>query len=482
MTEPSLRRGTAHLLSGQWVKYALQLATLVLLSRLLPPEEFGLVTMVMVIVGIATVLGDFGLSLAAIREPNLTAGEHSNLFWVNGAVGGLLAAAAAASAPLIGLLYDEPRLVPLAAVVAVTFFLNGLTVQFKVELFRRKHLSQLAAIDVASQAAALLVAVVAALLGFGAWALVAQSVVFAGGGLIGSAVLSKWLPGWWDRDARLRPFLRFGGFTSLAQIMNYAATNVGPLMIGLAFGPQVIALFNRAFQIAALPVQQLAPPLTRVIVPQLAAQAGDRDRFAQGLLKASRMTVYPLLAILSLLATTATPLIPLLLGEAWADSVPFLLVLALGTAFQAMAYPFYWGMVADGRAGLLLLLELPGRLITIALAVAVTPFGPTAVAATWSVGLVVVWILEVTIALPRLAPTRRPLLAVTLRAFAVFGLPAGVGVSLQVSGVTGSDVLSFIVLGAVWVALVLLALVHPAVRLDVRVVMDAVRKRQIAPE
>jgi O-antigen/teichoic acid export membrane protein len=83
---PLATSGTAMALYGQWGKLAVQLAGIAVLSRLLPHSAFGGYAMIMAIVGIAMLFGDFGLSLAAVRDKNITDEQASNLFWLNCAV------------------------------------------------------------------------------------------------------------------------------------------------------------------------------------------------------------------------------------------------------------------------------------------------------------------------------------------------------------------------------------------------------------
>ena len=96
-------------LSGQWGRYGLQLLALVVFSRLLSPADFGLVAMVTGVVGIAYVIGDFGLSLAALQAEDLHTDQRTNLFWCNSVIGFLIAAlicVAAAPMELNGFGYD----------------------------------------------------------------------------------------------------------------------------------------------------------------------------------------------------------------------------------------------------------------------------------------------------------------------------------------------------------------------------------------
>nr|MBW4043298.1 oligosaccharide flippase family protein [Acidobacteriota bacterium] len=156
----TVRRSALTALVFQWGTYVLQLASLVVLARLLLPADYGLITMAAAVIGVAAVIGDFGLSLAAIQAPHLSQQQKANLFWLNTGIGALVGLLVAASSPLIAGFYGEPRLVPVTVSLGSVFVLNGAAVQFKVELNRRSRFRALGIIDLGSQAFALGVAIV----------------------------------------------------------------------------------------------------------------------------------------------------------------------------------------------------------------------------------------------------------------------------------------------------------------------------------
>jgi PST family polysaccharide transporter len=127
-TPPSLGRmaagGALVTMGGQLAKIAVQFGGVILLARLLTPRDYGLVTMVLAIVGVGEVLRDFGLSSAAIQARHLSRGQRDNLFWINTAIGLVLALVVFLMAGRIAAFYGEPLLRGLAQAIALTFLLN----------------------------------------------------------------------------------------------------------------------------------------------------------------------------------------------------------------------------------------------------------------------------------------------------------------------------------------------------------------------
>ena len=102
-------RGGAAKLAGQLVVMALRLGSLVVLARLLDPSDFGLVAMVTVVTSVFDIFVTGGLSAATIRHEDVTDAQISTLFWINVAIGALLAVLCVVIAPFLNVFYHEPR-------------------------------------------------------------------------------------------------------------------------------------------------------------------------------------------------------------------------------------------------------------------------------------------------------------------------------------------------------------------------------------
>jgi len=120
----------------QYCNGALQIAGTVILARLLAPEDFGLVAIVMVLTSFAPLLIDFGLGDATAQRGRITPSQVSSLFWFSTGIGLAIAVVVALCSPLIAVIYREPRLEPIALYTSVIFVLWGLSNQH-LALLRR---------------------------------------------------------------------------------------------------------------------------------------------------------------------------------------------------------------------------------------------------------------------------------------------------------------------------------------------------------
>lgn len=450
-----MRGGVFSLLAGQWGKYLLQVLSFVVLARLLSPADFGLITMMTAVLGLATVVGDMGLSMAALQREALSQSEKSNLFWLNLLMGLLATLLAAVASPILAGFYGQPELTMIGLAISITFVMGGASVQSKVELNRQARFATLASIDFGAQAIAFLASVGLALGGAGVWALVGQSLIAPLVGGIWAVLAAKWIPSRWARDTPVKPFLTFGASTLALQSVNYISVNIANVVIGRTMMPASVGIYGRATQLISLPVQQLASPLTRIALPYLADQSRiSSEKFELAALMTQRILVVVLLGALSLLAALADPLVPLLLGSDWLQAVPLVRILAIGGAFQALGYLYYWLFLSTARTRELLISELPGRLLLLVLVLLTWPLGLEAIAWSFVASQFVIWLTGSLFYVRRTGVRTGPLLS-TAAPMVVLYLVSTVA-ALVVGWVLISEapVLRVLATGGVWLLLV----------------------------
>lgn len=385
-------RGAASTMVAQAARIGLQVVSIVVLARLLSPEEYGLIAMVTAIIGVGEVFRDFGLSSAAIQARSITRQQRTNLFWVNTSIGALLGTLVLASSHLIAAVYGEERLVAIAQVLAITFVINGLGTQHRADLTRRLRLPLLASIDILSQLLAFGLAAGLALSGAGYWSLVAMQVtqVFLSASAV--FVCARWFPGRPRfRGHGMRRFFRYGGGVLGGQLLGYAGKNADSVILGVTLGPESLGLYNRAFQVMTLPLNQLQAPSTRVALPVLSRLQDDQPRFDKYLLTGQMLLLHLTGVILGASAALATPLFAIVLGDGWVEAAPLFQILAI-SGFAGMAnYACYWVFMSTGLTGSFLRLALATRPLMIAALVVGALGGTYGVAWTYSITSVLLW-------------------------------------------------------------------------------------------
>ena len=230
-------RGAVVMMAGQLARVLVQTIGVIILARPFTPTAFGLTTTVVAIIGVGEIFRDFGLSLAAIQARNVTRSERDNLFWVNTAIGLLLAIIVFLCAGLIADIYNDDRPAHVGQVLAVTFLLNGASAQYRSSLQRDLRFVLVTVADVLGIAVGIVVGVGLALAHYGYWAIVWDNVAQAAATLVFVVVVSRWLPRRYDRHTSIRRFAVFGVNVLLAQIIGYGGRNADSITIGIRSDP-----------------------------------------------------------------------------------------------------------------------------------------------------------------------------------------------------------------------------------------------------
>ncbi len=343
-------RGAAVTAGGLWIKTLIQLVSTMLLARLLDPADFGLIAMVMAIVGIADLVRDFGMTGAILQARNLTRQQWSGLLWFSVLLGGTLMVIVAASAPLVAALYDEPFLIVLTLAIAPTLLLNGMAMPMQAAIQRELRFGTLAMIDILAMAIGVALSTVAALIGFGVWSLI----VLAGAGQI-YRLIALWVAAKprWERPRLGRdiaPLVLTGGSIFGVQLLNYAARNLDNVIIGQQLGPASLGQYSRAYALFLLPQQQLTAPIGRVALPVLSRLQDDGDRFRRYIRGALTVIGYLSLPTYAIAAAVASPLMLLLLGPGWDESAQVFALLTIAGVAQAVGNVQGWLYISLGRA------------------------------------------------------------------------------------------------------------------------------------
>lgn len=462
---PNLGRSAASgalvTLGSQGLRIGLQFISIITLARILTPEQFGLVAMVTAIIGIAEVFRDFGLSMAAVQAPTLSRGQRDNLFWVNTLIGLILTGVTAALAPAIALLYGEPDLVPITQALSITFFLNGLSTQYRADLTRRLQFLKLNSAEIVGQGMGLAAGIAVGLLGWGFWALVVQQVVQAALAAVLLVSVARWVPGPYSRKESIRSFFGYGMNLLGVYALAYGAKNLSGVIIGANLGAAQLGAYNRAYQLLTLPLAQLNAPSTRVALPVLSRVQSEPLRFDAFLIRGQSMLLHAVLAVFSVSAALASPLVAIVLGPQWGSVVPIFQILAIAGVAESAAYAAYWVFLARGLTRQHLYYAMVMRPLQIGLVIAGAPFGLYGVVWGYTIGLVIAWPASLLyLRILRAAPVGRMArsvgaitIAYVLAAAVTYGvwtLTTGLSVWAQAAIGIGTMALSMVLVCAIW--------------------------------
>ncbi|AXL11167.1 lipopolysaccharide biosynthesis protein [Microbacterium foliorum] len=387
----SAARGAYFTLAAQAARILLQLLSVVVLARILSPHDYGLLAIVLVVVGLGEIFRDFGLTSASIQAPELSTGQRDNLFWINAAIGVLLTAIMYSLSWAIGAVTGEPDLVGISQWLALTFLLNGLATQHRANLMRDLKLRPLAVIDVASSAIALAVAIIAAVAGMGYWALVIQQLVTGAILLVGVVAAGRWWPRRYSRAHPVKQLVNFGWTLVATNLIGYASRQIDTVLISFRFGTAPLGLYNRAFQLIMTPLTQVRSPLQSVALPVLSRVQQDQPRF-EAYVTAAQLALGFLFGIpVAIVAGLAEPAVDIMLGSRWAEAAPMLRMFAIAGILTTVSFVGYWVYLARGLGADLLRYSIVTALIKVVCVVIGSFFGVLGVAIAFAVHPAIAW-------------------------------------------------------------------------------------------
>jgi O-antigen/teichoic acid export membrane protein len=312
-----------------------------ILARLLGQRDFGLASMVTVVLGYAQAYVDLGLSSAVIQKQEQDPDRLSTLFWMNVIAGVVSGSILFALQTPISMLFKEPALAELIPAAALQLPIAAFGQQFEALFQRDLRFKLVAVVQILGDACSTLTAFVLALAGYGAWSLVL-------GTLVGVAVYSlilfflgvrHWRVRFVFRPSQIKPHLRFGAY-QLANInVGYLTGNLDSVLVGRLIGAEALGVYSLALRITQTPRRYINPVVAKVAFPVFAKQKGDKPRMAETLLQLQRSLSHLNAPLIVGLFVVAPVLIPVVYGKNWTSAVPMLQVLCVVALLSGVAGP-----------------------------------------------------------------------------------------------------------------------------------------------
>jgi O-antigen/teichoic acid export membrane protein len=332
---------------------AVQFALGILLARLLTPEDFGLLGMVILFSGFARLFAEFGFSSALVQRAEITDVHKSSIFWVNLLIGLVLGGLFFSLAPHIAAFYDVPPLRHISQAVSATFLISAFGIVPRALLQRQMAFDRLARVEMSAAVASGALAVLLAFLGFGVWSLVIQSLTAAALTAALAFFASRWVPAFSYSGAAVRELLGYSANLFTFNFVNYWSRNADSLLVAKMIGSTALGVYARAYSFMLLPITQILSVAGRVIFPTLSSIQEDRARVRRIFLRVLRMVTLLTAPMMVGLFVVADDFVLALLGSKWAAVIPVLQILSAVGILQALCNPVGWIYQSQGRTDLL---------------------------------------------------------------------------------------------------------------------------------
>jgi len=343
-------RGGAVALSAQVLKFVISTAATIVLARMLTPQDYGLIGMVVIITNFVGMFQYLGLSTATVKWAELSHPQVSTLFWINAGLSAAIMVVTVACGPLLAWFYKEPRLIGITAGYAVSILLTGLYIQHEAILMRQMRFAAVAIVEIGAITFGLGAAIVAAWYGAGYWALVVNMLAMTVAMLVGLWVACGWWPGLPVRGSGVRSMLSYGGDLTGFNFMTYFARNLDNALIGRFWGAYQLGVYSRAYQMLLTPMQQINSPLIAVAIPALSRLADSPDRYRAAYVKILEKIAMITMPGVAFMIATSDWLVLFLLGPQWRESGRIFMLLGVAAIIQPVSRTALWLFTTQGRS------------------------------------------------------------------------------------------------------------------------------------
>lgn len=347
----------------------------VVLARLLDQDDFGLVGAMLVFQAFASLFVDSGFSYALIQRKKPTRLDYSTVLWFN------LAVACAAyiilffAAPLIADCFQgDQRLIPMSRVMFLSFILNASAIVQTNRLMKRMDVKMVAVSNSVGLFAGAVVGITLAVGGYGAWAIVWQTITLNGVKSLVLWLTSGWRPLLRFSYASLRSFFAVGWGMMGTSFLNTLFQNIYSFFVGNRAGLAPLGYYSQADKWSKMGITSISQVLTSSFLPALSEVQDDPERFSRVSTKMNRFTSYLLFPAMGFLVLLAEPIFHCLFGEKWdASIILFQLLLARGV-FTVLSSLYNNYAVAVARTKLVMSMEALRDATAFILLAATLPF------------------------------------------------------------------------------------------------------------
>ncbi len=329
---------------------ALQFVINLVLARMLTPDDFGCIGMILIFVAISQVLVDGGFGAALIQKIEPSKADYSTTFYWNIIFSVVLYGLIYGIAPAVARFFDIAMLEDLLRVIGLVVIINSLSIVQRTIL--RKHLDfkRIAITNIVAYSTSAIVAIIIARKGLGAWSLVGMQLSNA---LVAATlfwVVSHWRPSLIFSFTSLRSLFSYGGFLLIASIMQDVCTHIQGVIIGRRFSATQTGLYTQAKKMDEVASMTLPAILCQVLFPLYSQKQDSPTELAAMLRRNNQTTAFIIFPLMILLIIVAKPLFVLLYGQQWVDAVPYFQILAIGGLFSALYNFSYYAVAAVGQS------------------------------------------------------------------------------------------------------------------------------------
>lgn len=331
----------------------------VVLARVLSEEDFGLIGALLVFQAFASLLVDSGFAYALIQRKRPTKLDYSTVLWFNLGAATLLYLVLFVCAPLIADCFQgDQRLISLSRVMFLSLILNASAIVQTNRLMKAMDVRMVAVSNSLGLILGGVVGIVLAVTGYGAWAIVWQTIVLAAGKSLVLWTSTRWRPLMRFSWSALRSYFGIGSKMMLTSFLNTVFLNIYSFFIGHSVGLASLGYYTQGDKWSKMGITSISQVLTSSFLPALSAVQDSPERFRAMVSKMNRFTSYLLFPAMLGLMAMAKPIFHTLFGDKWDPSIILFQLLLLRGIFTVLNSLYNNYLLALGHGSAIVKLEI----------------------------------------------------------------------------------------------------------------------------
>lgn len=342
----------------------IQFIIMIILARLLAPENFGLLGMVIIFISLSQTLIDSGFSQALIREKNVKRIDYSTVFIFNMLFSIIIFILIYCLAPFVSDFYNEPKLTSILRVISLIVFFQALSIIPRTILTKQMDFKSQTKVSLVSSITSGLLAIILAATGFGIWALVIRIVSQKILETIMLIYINKWRPVFEFSRKSFTKYFGFGWKLLLSSLIDTTYNNIYYVIIGRIYTTRELGFYTNARQIRDAVNQGITKSIQRVTYPVMSSIRTEEERLKYGFKKIIKVTAFLFFPIMLGLAAISEQLLVMLMGEKWLPAVEYFQLLCIAAILFPMHAINLNILKVKGRSDLFLKLEVIKKVMT----------------------------------------------------------------------------------------------------------------------
>ena len=341
----------------------ISLLVTIVLARILLPNEFGIIAIILVFIELANVIIDGGLNTALIQKKDADDIDFSTILYFSLILASILYAILFFSAPPIAKFYNNIQLISILRILSINIFLNSFNAIQRAYIARHMLFDRLFYCNLLATILSGCIGIGMAYSGWGVWALVGQQITSQLVLNITMWFVVKWRPLFTFSYQRFKGLFDYGWKIFATNMIIAIYENVRSLIIGKLYQPAILAYFDRGKQIPNLIIYNINISLQTILLPTFANIQDDRERVKQIMKRSIELVNSVILPILVGMAVCAKPLVILLLTEKWLPAVPFMQIFCVAFMMIPIQSANMSAIKALGYSGITLKVEILKKII-----------------------------------------------------------------------------------------------------------------------